>query len=397
MGIEDLLNWFAGGRDGYMTLVHCMNHDTFWIVLTVILDLSVACGYVLIALHWRHNERKLKESPAKIALRSMKNIFLLCGICGYVFIPVKMVWPAWRLYDGFLAILVYFTWRYALQSRNMGVVYSELGRADQLARDLEDTREESRRKGFFLNAVSHDLKTPLNGLMLQAELAELTLAADGPDLESIRDALSEIKGCARTTADLLNSFMEIGRLDWSENSTSQDPLELSELLRSVAARHRTLAEQKGLVLLYESPSRMIVSSDRVKLERIVSNLIDNAVKFTKTGSVELVVETRSTDVAIHVSDTGEGIAVEDQSAIFEDFFQVHNRERDSRKGFGLGLAISRRLARQIGGDLTVESAPGRGSRFSLVLKSGFVRSRSGTSGGGPAGPNVAGKAAPALG
>jgi signal transduction histidine kinase len=397
MDIRDFLSWFAGGRDGYMTLAHCMNHDTFWIALTVVLDLAVALGYVLIALHWWHNERRLEESPAKGALRSMKNIFLLCGICGYVFIPVKMVWPAWRLYDGFVAILVYFTWRYAFQARNLGVVYSELGRAHQLAVDLEETREESRRKSFFLNAVSHDLKTPLNGLMLQAELAELSLAGDNPDHESIRDAMIEIRSCARTTADLLNSFMEIGRLDWSESPTVPVPLELVELLRSVVARHRTPAEQKGLVLLCQAPSRMIVASDRMKLERILSNLVDNAVKFTKTGSVELVVETRSTDVAIHVSDTGEGIAVEDQSAIFSDFFQVHNQERDSRKGFGLGLAIARRLARQLGGDLMVESTPGRGSRFTLVLTPGLGDSRAGTPGSGQSGPNVAGKTAPALG
>jgi signal transduction histidine kinase len=395
MGINDVLNWFAGGRDGYMTLVHCMKHDTYWIALTVCLDLAVAFGYVLIALHWWRNERPLEDSPAKVALGSMKNIFLFCGICGYLFIPVKMFWPAWRLYDGFLVVLVYFTWRYALRSRNLGVVYSELGRTERLAKDLEETREESRRKSFFLNAISHDLKTPLNGLMLQAELAELNLSSN--DTEAMRDALVEIKSCARTTADLLNSFMEIGRLDWSENTTAPSPLDLAELLRSVVARHRARAEQKGLELLCHPSSRMIVSTDRVKVERILSNLIDNAIKFTKSGSVELVVETRANDVAIQVADTGEGIAAENQTAIFNDFFQVHNSERDSRKGFGLGLAIAKRLARQLDGDLTVESVPGRGSRFTLLLTAALADPRKGASTGGISGPTVTGKTAPALG
>jgi len=390
-----LQSWFAGGRDGYMTLVHFMKQDHFWIALTVLLDLAVAFGYVLIALHWWRNERLHKKGPAKVALGSMKNIFVFCGICGYLFIPVKMFWPAWRLYDGFLAVLVYITWRYALQARNLGVVSSELGRTERLGQDLEDSREESRRKSFFLNAISHDLKTPLNGLMLQAELAELNLASN--DVEAMRDALVEIKSCARTTADLLNRFMEIGRLDWSQNPAVPTPLDLAELLRSVVARHRATAEQKGLELLCRAPSRMIVSTDRVKVERILSNLIDNAIKFTNSGAVELVVETRATDVAIiHVADTGEGISVEDQSAIFNDFFQVHNGERDSRKGFGLGLAIARRLACQLGGDLTVESAPGRGSRFSLVLPSALADTRDGTSAGGRPDPTVTGKTAPAL-
>jgi len=92
-----------------------------------------------------------------------------------------------------------------------------------------------------------------------------------------------------------------------------------------------------------------------------------------------------------------GIAAEDQSAIFNDFFQVHNRERDSRNGFGLGLAIARRLARQLGGDLTVESAPARGSRFTLLLTSARTESRIGSSVGGPSGPTPAGKTARALG
>jgi signal transduction histidine kinase len=302
-----------------------------------------------------------------------------------------LFWPAWRLYDAFLAVLVYYTWRYALQARNLAVVYSELGRTERLTADLMEQREESRRKSFFLNAISHDLKTPLNGLMLQAELAELNLASN--DAEAVREALAEIKNCTRTTADLLNSFMEIGRLDWSENVTESTPLDLVELLRSVVARHRTGAEQKGLDLLCQVPSRMIVATDRVKVERIVSNLIDNAIKFTKSGAVELVVETRANDVAIHVADTGVGISAENQTAIFNDFFQVHNRERDSRKGFGLGLAIARRLARQLGGDLTVESAPARGSRFTLLL----TGSRIGSSVCGPSGPTPAGKTAPALG
>jgi signal transduction histidine kinase len=397
MGISDLLGWFAGGSSGYMTLVHCMNHDTFWIALTVVLDLAVALGYVVIALHWWRNERPLKPSPAKSALGTMKRIFLFCGLCGYLFIPIKMVWPAWRLYDGFLAVLAYFTWRYALGTRHLQVVYSELGRTERLARDLEQTREESRRKSFFLNAISHDLKTPLNGLMLQAELAELHLGANDPEM--LGEAIEQIKSCARTTADLLNSFMEIGRLDWSDSVTTLSPLDLGELLLAVAARHRPRADQKGLNLrCAPPPSRLIVATDRVRIERIVSNLIDNAIKFTSRGHVELVAETRGTDVAIHVSDTGEGIAAHDQTAIFNDFFQVQNHERDNRKGFGLGLAIAQRLAHQLNGDLTVESAPGRGSRFTLLLSAAVVvESRNGTPVGGPAGPMVAGKAASAVG
>ena len=97
--LGDFCRWFAGGPDGYMTLVHCMKGDTFWITLTLILDLAVAMGYVLIARHWWMNEKSLPASQAKVALGQMKRIFIFCGTCGYLFIPIKMFWPAWRLYD----------------------------------------------------------------------------------------------------------------------------------------------------------------------------------------------------------------------------------------------------------------------------------------------------------
>jgi signal transduction histidine kinase len=365
MVIADLLGWFAGGSHRYMPLTHCMDFDWPWIRLTVALDVAVATGYALIALHWGRNERRLPPSPAKAALGTKKRIFVFCGLCGYLFIPIKMYWPAWRLYDVFLVALVYYTWRYALGARHLRVIYEELGRSDELKRDLERSREEGRRKSYFLNAVSHDLKTPLNGLMLQAELAEMSLDADDP--QALRESLAEIKGCARATADLLDRFLEIGRLDWSEEPSRLDRFDLDDLVRGVSGQVRARVELKGLRWRCEAPAGLAVRSDRVKVERIVLNLLDNAIKFTHEGEIGLRVEGDATDVKIRVTDTGEGIGAENQALIFDDFTQVHNRERDSRKGFGLGLAIARRLAEQIGADLAVESELGRGSRFTLRL------------------------------
>ena len=120
MTMLDFFQWFSGGQHQYMRLYHCMNMDTPWVAVTVALDLAVAAGYVLIARHWWVNERTLPQTPAKNALRNMRNIFILCGVCGYIFIPIKMVWPAWRLYDLFLAGLVYSTWKCAGHQRAAG-------------------------------------------------------------------------------------------------------------------------------------------------------------------------------------------------------------------------------------------------------------------------------------
>jgi signal transduction histidine kinase len=362
----DLIRWFSGGPDGYMSLTHCMKADTFWITLTVILDLSVAVGYLLIARHWWENEKLLPNSHAKLALGNMKRIFLFCGTCGYLFIPVKMFWPAWRLYDFFMIGLVFFTWRYALNARQLRVVYHELGRTKQLAYELEESRAQSKRKSFFLNAVSHDLRTPLNGLMLQAELAELSLKTE--DIELLRESLQEIKTCARKTADLLGSFLELGKLDWSDDPVRESRFTLKEMLDSLVQSARPSADSKGLKLQNTCPEDLIVRTDKLKLERIIQNLLGNGVKFTEQGGVSIVASRSGRNLKIEVIDTGVGISIAEQQTIFEEFYQVHNSERDSTKGFGLGLAIARRLALQIRGDLVVDSEPDRGSRFCLVLE-----------------------------
>ena len=193
-GIASLTQWFAGGDTPYHNLIHCMSHDTPWITATVALDVIVAVGYVLIAYHWRQNEKLLSPSPARKALSTMRGIFTFCGICGYVFVPIKMVWPAWRLYDGFMLVLVFYTWTYALNAKRLKVVYTAIGRSEGLAEDLSKAREESARKTFFLNAISHDLRTPLNGLLLSADLAEMHVQ-DG-DASSAETQLAQIKASA---------------------------------------------------------------------------------------------------------------------------------------------------------------------------------------------------------
>src|SRR5215212_5280768 len=162
-----LLDWFSGGTSHpYMRLRDCMSGDWPWIALTIGLDLLVAAGYIVIALHWWRNQKLSGPTPAKAALGNMRNIFLFCGLCGYIFIPIKMYWPAWRLYDLVMIALVYFTWRYAFSAHKLKVIYSELGKTARLSTDLQESRAQSQRKTYFLNAISHDLRTPLNGLIL---------------------------------------------------------------------------------------------------------------------------------------------------------------------------------------------------------------------------------------
>jgi len=364
-GLTSLLHWFAGGDLQYMKLAGCMKHDTVWIAVTVLLDLSVAAGYGLIAMHWWKNSRNLPDIPAKRALGNMRNIFLFCGICGYVFIPIKMVWPAWRLYDFFMAVLLYFTWRYALKARDLKVVYSELGRSTQLAEDLERSRAQSHEKSFFLNAISHDLRTPLNGLVLQAGVAEMAMESD--DTNTLRGALAEIRASTVATSELLERLLEFGRSGADQAPHEMCDFPLAPVLTDLSGRFKASADQKSIELDIRDANGLTLRTDRIKLERILANLLDNAIKFTDRGAVRVEAESAGGGVEIHVIDSGIGISCEDVARLFQEFFQAHNSERDRAKGFGMGLAIARRLARQLGGDVLVQSAPGRGSRFSLVV------------------------------
>ena len=383
-----ILDWFTGGERQYMNLIHCMNHDTLWIGITVTLDIAVAAGYLLIAKHWATNARRLdKNHPAYQPLATLRNIFIFCGLCGYVFIPVKMVWPAWRLYDFFMLVLVYFTWRYALRARGLNVIYTELGRTTQLAHDLEAAKAESKRKSFFLNSVSHDLRTPLNGIVLQAAVAEMSLQQNDPEM--LKETVAQMKVTARVAADLLNSFLELGRLDWEVEKTTISEFDLADTLRSVVARLSPEADRKKI----ELKSTLIlpslkVKTDKLKLGRILDNLANNAVKFTASGYVALSAETRGTDLTITVTDTGPGISPENVKKLFDEFYQVQNDERNYAKGFGLGLAIARKLADHLGAKISVDSELGRGSRFTVVIPGAVAETVAGHYDGQHANPSA---------
>lgn len=365
MSLQSALDWFAGGDTPYRTLFHCMQNDTFWVVTTVVLDIAVATGYILIMMHWWRNERTLPDIPAKSALRGMRNIFLFCGICGYLFIPVKMYWPAWRLYDIVMVFLVYSTWKYALGSRNLKVVYGEIGRNKELADDLQKTREESKRKTFFLNAISHDLRTPLNAIILQSHLADVNLATK--DDAALASTVRDLRASAKSTADLLNTLLEYAKLDFADEPTRSDTFALADLVDEVLQRQQTTAEGRGLSLRSSVPPDLMIKADVAKLDRVLTNLVNNAVKFTRQGNVRVEVDARGSNVELHVVDTGIGIDPAVIDTLFDEFVQLDNHERNQAKGFGLGLTIARRLARQLGGDITVQSGMGSGSRFTILL------------------------------
>ncbi|MBK1876818.1 ATP-binding protein [Pelagicoccus mobilis] len=229
---------------------------------------------------------------------------------------------------------------------------------------LGDSEEANRAKSAFLAAMSHELRTPLNAILGYAQLLGRPsyLQSKGPK------AVETIKSSGEHLLELINDVLNLSKLEAGKVSAEPASFDLLELLRELVAMLRVSAEQKGVVLRLEGEEKVpqFLLGDRRLLRQILINLLGNAIKFTDSGSVRLVVESEGEGIVFRIVDTGVGIEAEALEDIFEPFSQSGS-EREKAKGTGLGLAISRKLARQMGGDILVESELGKGSEFRLML------------------------------
>ncbi|HZN64791.1 MAG TPA: ATP-binding protein, partial [Tepidisphaeraceae bacterium] len=247
----------------------------------------------------------------------------------------------------------------------------------ELQRELDVRRREAEeasvRKTRFLAAVSHDIRTPANAISLLAELIRRT--ASNPALAGeVPELAREMQSSALSLVNLLGDVLDVARFDSGRIEVQECEFSLGELLAEEYRRMQPLAREKGLALEYcPPPEPLRVRGDRVKLSRVVGNLLGNAIKFTQEGSVRLNADCADNGrCRIRVSDTGIGIAPEHQRYIFDEFFQLSNPERDRNKGTGLGLAICKRLVDAMGGRLEVQSEPGKGSTFTVTLPTAGV-------------------------
>jgi PAS domain S-box-containing protein len=230
-----------------------------------------------------------------------------------------------------------------------------------------DAEKASRAKGEFLAIMSHELRTPLNAIGGYAELMEMELR--GAITSEQRTDLGRIQASQRHLLGLINQVLNYTRIETGTVQYDLTSVPVGEALAAAEALVVPQVRARGLrYVVGGCDPALRVRADREKLQQILLNLLTNAIKFTEPGG-ELRVEcaARGTSVAIEVQDTGIGIAEDKLSKVFEPFVQVDQRLTRPHEGVGLGLAISRDLARGMGGDLSAESTVGRGSRFTLVL------------------------------
>ncbi len=230
-----------------------------------------------------------------------------------------------------------------------------------------EAEEANRTKSEFLASMSHELRTPLNAVGGYAELLEMGI--HGPVTDAQRDALARIQRSQRHLLGLINDLLNFAKLE-----AGQVEYELADILvaHAVDEIETFVAPQLEARRLHYSREEcrgpQVARADRDKLQQILVNLLSNAIKFTpEGGAITLSCEERGPAILIRISDTGIGIAPDRLDQIFAPFVQVGRRLNTANEGVGLGLAISRDLARGMGGDLTVESTPGEGSTFTVAL------------------------------
>jgi PAS domain S-box-containing protein len=225
----------------------------------------------------------------------------------------------------------------------------------------------NRAKSEFLAAMSHELRTPLNAIGGYAEL--LVDGIYGPVPEPQREVLQRIRRSQQHLLTIITDLLNYSRIEAGQIAYDLAPVPVVAMLDTVTAMIEPQALRKGLTFDRGScPAQALAHADRARAEQILLNLLSNAVKFTPAGGRISVSCARIGDrVALRVRDSGPGVPANKLEAIFEPFVQLGRALNSPHEGIGLGLAISRDLARAMGGDLTVASAPGAGATFTLML------------------------------
>ncbi len=238
---------------------------------------------------------------------------------------------------------------------------------EQLNRQRLALEEASSLKSQFLANMSHEIRTPLNAITAYTSmLLEGVLGKLEPKQ---RSGLERVASNTRHLISIINDILDISRIEAGKMPLHVSSFHPGELVREVLAEVQPLSARSGLEVKSRLGRLPRVRSDRPKVKQIVLNLVTNAIKFTPRGSVVVgaASNARTGRFSISVEDTGIGIAEEDRDRIFEDFRQVDSSLARTHGGAGLGLTISRRLARILGGEIAVRSTPGEGSIFTLVL------------------------------
>jgi adenylate cyclase len=253
-----------------------------------------------------------------------------------------------------------------------GIAIENVRLFDEIQDKSRQLQLASENKSAFVSSVSHELRTPLNAIIGLTDMLVTSAARFGT--EKAKEPLQRVHRAGTHLLGLINQVLDLSKIEAGKLELNPQTVQLAPLIEEVIGTARQLAEQNKNRLLVEAQDNLgTLTVDPMRLRQILLNLLSNAFKFTKEGEVKLAarkVSNGSSFVEFAVSDTGIGMTAEQQAKLFEEFTQADATTAQRFGGTGLGLALSRKLARMMGGDVTVTSEPGKGSVFTVRLPGG---------------------------
>ncbi len=234
-------------------------------------------------------------------------------------------------------------------------------------RDTTRERQVEHMKDEFLAVASHELRTPMGAV--RANLAMILDGDYGPVNKELVEPLTDMKSSTVRLVELVNDLLSVARIEAGRMLFTLDEFDIIRAARDVVASLAPLGKENGIRISVTAPStHVVVQADMAKIKQVLTNLIGNSLKFTDKGSISVNIDAQKDVVMLSISDTGVGIAAEDQTLLFTKFNQIIPTQASKPAGTGLGLYISREIVRKMGGDLWLEkSVVGKGSTFSFTV------------------------------
>lgn len=355
---------------------------------SVISNLAIGVGYGLTAAFMLVLDETASAVLTTIAVSTAAGAVAISGTLPTVYLaytlgimlPFAAVWASHGTVlgvalAGLMVIFVTLQYRFA---RKLSDTFNEsflMRRENEaLVAQLTLARDEARAAGAkaqaasvaktrFLAAASHDLRQPMHALWMQSgTLKQDPYSAHAPAIAAaIADSVADVNA-------LLNSLLDISKLDAGTLVADKRPIHLSRMLESLArSEFAPRAEARGLRFELDLVPDQIAVTDLILLKRVLSNLVDNAIKFTHQGSVRLALLAHDGHYELSVSDTGVGIPAELQAMVFDEFYQVNRHAEGHAQGLGLGLSIVSRLSELLGMTVQLDSTPDVGTRVTLLI------------------------------
>ncbi|MFK7883957.1 MAG: ATP-binding protein [Phycisphaerales bacterium] len=399
MGLLD----FLAGDGNYMPRTHCMvtqtgETDWVWVFALIGFNLVIIIGYLRIFLFWRRAFLAEQQRDRNDKLMQLAWIFLSCAACGYVSSVMLFFWPGYRMLAFMLLPLGFFTWRFAwnlepfrvalsakrfrrelheeLERRNQELEHRVEAATIQLREAVEAANQANEIKSRFLANMSHEIRTPMTAIVGFCD----AITSDGQIDTCSRKHLSIIEANGKHLLGVINDILDHSKLEAGEVGIERGVTDVRAIAKQVteAIRPETEVNDNALGLTIDQRVPDLVSTDPVKLRQILFNLTANANKFTQSGRIDIDIrcdectDSNTQELVIKISDTGLGMNPGQIDRCFTPFTQGDLSTKRIFGGTGLGLSIAKDLAQAMGGDIRVQSEPGKGSVFKVNIRVGLV-------------------------